>query len=754
MNSQSSGRLLAGIPLVLLGVFLAPAALPQAPAARDQVPGETDSLKEAALRLRRGDIDRAKATYEAVLHADRASVEARLGLGKVAIEQREFGEACDQFQEAIDRDTGSMAAHYYGGVARREYGAQLAWLLRKRQWRKSLEDFAWVVARDSLYEDVLYQLALLYRYQDELDSALDLGRRQVDLRPHAYGPALGLFKLYRYAVAVTPPEDIFKLLARRHDPFAIYFAAEALRRERRYDEAAGILRGLLVHGHGIPVQAVDLSLARIRYALGDDAAGEEYYRQGVDRIDSWLGAAILFEDIKYIVTDAELAKYDSLASDRKKALFFRLFWNVRNPSPASRTNIRLAEHERRILTAEREFEYYGFRTHFNDPDKLHYLRFPRAFLLNGEFNDKGLIYVRHGVPDDVQRTIGDELNESWLYNERGDSPRRIFYFTQANSTGNNWRLTSFPEDRQMWEDLVMWDQTYNRLLNGDALERGELEDRVREESGTMVAQGLSSDEHRWKKETKVFQMPHAVAAFRTAGGKTLVNVSYALPVAEIMSGVPDSVGVARVEVGISMNRPDGVILASALDTLAFPRREGDKGAFVELYRFALTPDSVRIAMMARSLGSDMAAAWNMQARLPGFPAGLPVLSDVEYLLPSGSKSSIEIDGLKVIASPFDAVARSTPLYVYWQTYNLTKDIDGKTAWRSRVLLTPGEDGPGEKSVVMYQKEHAGDDESAAELAKIDLAAIATGSYTVTVEVTDMKMVRTFARSRGVTITGD
>ena len=728
-------------------------AVPAA-ALRGQVSGEADSLKEAALCLRRGDAERAKGIYEAVLHGDRTSVAARLGLGKVAIEQREWGEACDQFQEAMDRDTGSLAARYFGGIARREYGAQVAWMFRQKQWRKSFDNFAWVIARDSLYEDVLYQLALLYRYRDELPAALDLGRRQIELRPHLYGPALGLFKLYRYAVAVTPPGDIFALLGERHDPFAAYFAGEALRRERRYGDAEQLLRGLLEHGCGVPVQAVCLSLARIRFALGDDAAGEELYWRGIDRIDSWLGAAVLFEDIKYIVTDAEVAKYDSVASDRKKKLFFRLFWNLRNPSPASRTNIRLAEHERRIVTAEREFEYYGFRTHFNDPDKMHYLRFPRAFLLNGEFNDKGVIFIRHGRPDDAQRTIGEELNECWLYNAREDSPRRIFYFTQSNSAGNNWRLTSFPEDRQMWEDLVMWDQTYNRLLNGDAMERGELEDRLRDQSGIMVAGGLSSDEHQWKKETKVFAMPHAVAAFRTAGGKTLVNVSYAIPVGDIAGSLPDTAGGFRVEVGLSMSRPDGVILASALDTLSLRRPSGDGASFVELYRFTLPPDSVRIAMMARPLEADMVSAWEMQVRLPAFPGGLPMLSDVEYLLPSASKSSIEIEGLKVIASPFDAVPRSRPLYVYWQMYNLTKDIEGKTAWRTRVLLTPGDDGPGEKSLVVYQKDHAGDDESAAELAKINLATFDAGTYTVTVEVTDGKMVRTFSRSRPVRITGE
>ncbi|HUI10644.1 MAG TPA: GWxTD domain-containing protein [Bacteroidota bacterium] len=735
-----------GLLLILPGTF--------ATTALSQEPGEPDSLKAAALCLRRGDVDRAKGIYEGVLHADRRSFAAHLGLGRVALEQRDWGEACDQFDDAADRDTGNMAARYYGGIARREYGAQVAWLLRQRQWRKAQENFEWVIARDSLYEDVLYQLALLYRYRDDLERALDLGRLQIDLRPHLYGPALGLFKMYRYAVAVTPAPEIYKLLDGRRDPLALYFTAEALRRERRYQDAERILNELLQHGHGVPLQAACLSFARIRFAFGDDATGESLYWRGVDRIDSWLGAAVLFEDIKYIVTDAEIAKYDSLVSDRKKALFFHLFWNLRNPSPASRTNVRLAEHERRIVTAEREFEYYGFRTHFNDPDKLHYLHFPRAFLLNEEFNDKGLIYIRHGPPDDVQRTIGEELNESWLYNAREGSPRRMFYFTQNNSAGNNWRLTSFPDDPRMWEDLVMWDQTYSRLLNGDAMEQGELEDRLRDESTTMVAGGLSSDEHRWKKDTKVFAMPHTLASFRTVGGKTLVNVSYALPAGEIADALPDSVRDARVEVGISMNRQDGTILASSLDTLSLPRGAGEAESFIDLYRFTVSPDSVRIAMMARPLGADMASNWNMRVRLPSFPAGLPIMSDVEYLLPSGSKSSIDIEGLKVIASPFDQAPRNKPLYVYWQAYNLTKDIDGKTAWRSRVLLTPGEDGPDETSVVVYQKDHTGDDETAAELAKIDLAPISTGTYTVTVEVTDRKMVRTFSRSRGLTITGD
>jgi hypothetical protein len=277
---------------------------------------------------------------------------------------------------------------------------------------------------------------------------------------------------------------------------------------------------------------------------------------------------------------------------------------------------------------------------------------------------------------------------------------------------------------------------------------------LREESGTTVSSGLATDEHTWTKAMKVFAVPHSISAFRGGGGKTIVNVSYALPVGDIARDLADSVKSLRVEIGLSINRSNGEVMASELDTLSLPLNSGTTGAYVELYRFVLRPDSVRIAMHARPLGLEMVSTWDRQVRIPDYPAAAPMLSDIELLLPSNAKSSIEIDGVKVIASPFDAVPRTKPLYVYWQTYNLTRDGDGKTGYRSRVLLTPGESGPGDESLVAYDSDHAGQEESAAELARIDVRARDRGTYTLTVEVTDRKMVRTFSKSRLVQLTGD
>ena len=716
--------------------------------------GLRDSLLLANKQLFLGNTARAKGLFAFVLRFDENSIAARVGLGKVAIQEGEWSDGCSIFDEVLDRDSANIAAHYCSGICRREYGTTIGWVLRDRQWRKSAEHFSWVMARDSAYEDVLYQFSLLMRYKKEYEHALDLAHRQIELRPDLYETALGLCKLYRYCIAVEGADEALALLSRRHDDYARYFAGEALRRQNKLDEAERVFVELSGRPGKIPVQAIYLSRARLCFAKGEPARGEEYYWRSVDNVTSWLSSAMIFEDLKYIVTDAELAAYRGITSDKKKGRFFHTFWDLRNPTPAAKTNPRLVEHYRRLLHAEKNFEYYDFRNWFNNPDKMHYLQFPQSFALNQEFNDKGLIYIRHGDPDDTQRAMGNDLHESWLYHEAGESPRRIFHFAQTNSVRGNWRLTSIPEDPRMLENLVAWDYRFQRLVTGGALEQRSVVDELREESRVAVSSALATDEHTWKKESKSFSVPHSIDSFRGAQGKTLINIPIAIPIGSLKGEVSDTLKVMRVEVGISISIPTGGLIASALDTLSFSLSPQVTGSFVELYRFSLRPDSARISMHVYPIGTDLISIWKDQLRIPGYQGTQPTLSDIEFLLPSTARSSIEIDGMKVIPSPFDAVPRNKPLYVYWQTYNLTRDANGKTRCKSQVLLTPGKSDPNDETATVYEKDREGQEEYSAEFAQLDLSKYDRGTYTLTVRSTDRKMVYTFSKSRTLVLTGD
>jgi len=135
-------------------------------------------------------------------------------------------------------------------------------------------------------------------------------------------------------------------------------------------------------------QSIYLSLARIAAERGELAAAESLFWTAVAEINTLAGADIVFEDVKYLATDDEWARYKELSTAARKAMFFHAFWDARNPSVVGDANIRIGEHFRRLVEAEDTYEYTGFRSSFNNPDQYRQLRFPRTYYLNQEFNTR------------------------------------------------------------------------------------------------------------------------------------------------------------------------------------------------------------------------------------------------------------------------------------------------------------------------------------------------------------------------------
>ncbi|RPH37206.1 GWxTD domain-containing protein, partial [bacterium] len=483
-----------------------------------------DSLVKFAHRyLSRGSTDTARALFEAALSATPAAGQARLGLLQVAAAQEEWGDALEMSEEILKEDAGDIAAHYYAGISERELGTQRAGPMRKMAWGRAREHFEAAIAKDSLFKDVLFQLARLMEYDEKWEEAFVLAHRQILLRPDQVDAQVGLFRLYRHYIAETDPDEALPWLQSLGSDYGHYFTAEVLRRTRRFTDAESILVQLLKQPSLIPAQAGYLSLARTYASQNDDARAEACYWKGVDSISSWLGAALIFEDLKYVISNRELEQYNSLSSDRQKRAFFHGFWGRRDPMPAAAINYRLIEHFHRYIQAEEEFEFYGFRTGFSNPDRTKVLKQPKAFYLNKEFNDPGLIFLRQGPADKIERTMGNlstfgltsiDPHESWLYYAYGDEPQRIFHFARRNTAANNWRLTPLPGDpglldNEMLENLAIYDARYFRLQQGNSLESMKLVADLQRDEEEAVATALTTDRHVWDKGTTEFFVPHA-----------------------------------------------------------------------------------------------------------------------------------------------------------------------------------------------------------------------------------------------------
>jgi hypothetical protein len=329
-----------------------------------------------------------------------------LARASLAVRGENWSEGADLADEILARGDRSLDAHYYGAICRRELGKRTSLVFRQIQWDKARKHFSAVFARDSSFRDILYQSALFQEYDDELEDALDAARAQIIRHPEQVESGIGLLRIGSHYVSATDPVEAERWLGKREDPYSRFFLAELLRRHGQFARAESLLLRLQ-EGTDIAPQVTCLALARLYAALGEggEALAQATYWNGVDNVATPLGAALIFEDLAPIIDDDELARYRALPGERERIAFFKAFWESRDPAPASpdqRTTCRAFP--ARYARAEKEYEYFGLGTLATNPDPTLLGRLPQSFFLNGEFNDMGLIFLRHGAPDAVQVT--------------------------------------------------------------------------------------------------------------------------------------------------------------------------------------------------------------------------------------------------------------------------------------------------------------------------------------------------------------
>lgn len=171
-----------------------------------------------------------------------------------------------------------------------------------------------------------------------------------------------------------------------------------------------------------------MELARVRLALGTPG-GDSLYYQAARSTDTAVTRE-LRHDIAWVADSSELAGFDSTTAATREA-WLRDFWEQRDVDALRPHGERLAEHYRRVGFAKEHFRLLVMDRKY----ELNELWVNRL----APFDDRGLIYIRHGEPDDTAAAVraGACPNVSWLY--RRPEGNLIFHFV-ARENPNDWRL--------------------------------------------------------------------------------------------------------------------------------------------------------------------------------------------------------------------------------------------------------------------------------------------------------------------------
>jgi tetratricopeptide (TPR) repeat protein len=634
----------------------------------------------------------AEQSFKKALKKDRELTAAMTGLGEVCVAKNDWGEANDWYEKVLDREPENLDALYHRAICYRECGVPKALIMRKFDWDNAAKYFKRVLAHDSSFYDTLYQYAQLLRYKKDYTDAIAMGHDQIRLKPEDVGAQRGLFRLYHYYLDNAGASEILAWLQQSNSEQARYFIGETYRHDDKLPKADSVFRQLLAGAPNVSLAPIYLSLARLYYEQKKTKAAEKAFWQAVDGIRNRLDAELVFEDVKYIVTEAELQQFRQAAAVRDYVDFFHRVFMMRDPTPAADNNVRLAEHYRRLLYAENHYVFDGFRTWFNNPDKMHYQKFPPTFYLNDRFNDKGLIYIRQGEPDERAVTAGQALvsNESWRYKPTVASPEMIFHFVvDENAVGNNWRLTPFINDPQFLEDRITWGTAYERLLRGNPLEQMALEEDLAQQSREAVDTGFRTDRHSWDKNVQPLIAFAYPAFFKAPEGKSYFDLYYALP-------LPSSDDLAKAgAMGSTVLAEHGVVLHDlqwnrvhrlhdqiTKHDIANPNQTP---FLIGQYHFAVKPDSYHVAFFVQQPATKRVGGWKDDMRVPQFNDGQLAMSSI--VLASAIEPAINNDadlfvrhGLRILPNPYKRFSRAKPVYIYFELYNLTPDAEGKAAF--------------------------------------------------------------------------
>jgi GWxTD domain-containing protein len=504
---------------LLLGLVLAAAPVAaQDPAQRSELERFRDSLARTAdsvglLAVEKRMIEQAKADRNnAMMHLRLGFLSLRLGdLGG----QSHYEDAASEFQWAIDLQPTWPYGHYGMGLA--EYGigdSQISFVTG---------------IKTMLGKDALSRSAMAYAKSAEVDPGFSQGlvdlantalRQRVNIK---LGVALDALRRAASTEAASRPEI---LLARGRVEREVGDGDSALAAFQSYLEK-GPNRSL-----------AQLEVARTLFLLGRFDGLQPYFEAAASS-DSTTQAA-LRADLATIASDSVMGEFDRTSGERRAA-YLRRFWTERDKIELRAEGERLREHYRRLFYARKNFQLTSLNRHYDIVER--YRSGSR------DFDDRGIIYIRHGEPSSraTYAAPGLEPNESWRYS-RPDGDM-IFHFMAredvqdyklveslfdvlgfSNALALRGGLSGSEGDPMAQQLLLSREQLspiYGRLQGAGRISTGRYQDEERQVGQQSIALGTRSDSYELRFADELKVKSEVLAVGRDSTGPQL-QIAYAV----------------------------------------------------------------------------------------------------------------------------------------------------------------------------------------------------------------------------------
>ncbi len=615
-------------------------------------------------------------------HRDDPMVHFELGflafrLGEIAGGNKHFDDAGSEFEWAAELRPAWPYAWYWLGMTELAIGetrniplANIRQVLGTDPLSKAVRAFAHALEADPSFSAALVDLATTALRQR---IAPRLGVAQRALR-EASGTPAGRF------------------------PAVLLVRGRIERQLGEFDTALAALHAYLEVGGDSGVG--DIEIARALGALGrSDSARAVYARAGRGAVSD-AARGEFRRDVRWIASPEELAAFDALPADSVGPWVGR-FWARRDVADGRRAGERLLEQFRR---------YQYARAHYLLVSRHRSADIANAYrdTTQSEFDDRGVIYLRHGEPDGRAQYANGEVepNESWLYRRPAPEPDLIFHFV-ARGDVQDFRLVESLLDVYGFRTAVAFQTRenlptsaiaellssraslspmYEQLSHLGAMARGPLIAQERAEGRRAVNVGVHTDSYAMRFENDLRPI---VSSFAVAGPgpDAELHVIFAVPVNRLHAATTEA-GATAYPLAFRLVVYDSAMReVTSLDTLrvfrsAQPLPEGSY--LTEQVSVRVPPGSYHYHFVVAELQAD--AGTQVRARAVEVPrvgaAGGFSASDL-VLGREGSGLVWRRTEGEVPLNPIQRFPRDGEATLYYEIYGLSQGASVGT----RVLVT-------------------------------------------------------------------
>lgn len=380
----------------------------------------------------------------------------------------------------------------------------------------------------------------------------------------------------------------------------------------------------------VPAAYAHRELAVVRFLGGDAMAGERAWLTAIDAATLESSHRFL-EDLQVLIDEYDAETFDHSGLDARRE-WLRHFWVIRAATAGVTPAERMAEHYRRLEQAAVRF-----------PRQRQYGAPPRNALLldrpDHPFDDRGLIYIRHGEPFEIIRTpdVTRMQTESWVY-RMPDGGFRMLHFANYGSaerssaavgdpaaTGASGELgDAYDEFLLVYNlpcfggfagDRILYDRSLTALMRCDPLEIRSVSASVRREAREALR--TDSDAPDFARELPFSYDLHTL---RGENGRTDLVAAMVIPGDQIgpvsaPGGVTYGIDVSLVVIDTMFER------VTRIDTTLWLRTARPLGPNEWLRAHVTLPVTPSTESIQRLIVRDALDSWHGQ--LYGRPIALP-----------------------------------------------------------------------------------------------------------------------------------